>query len=47
MGGLIITPKEEDFIRTDKELLQKIFNEVSLDQKTFSLLTEKIKAELI
>lgn len=47
MGGLIITPKEEDFIKTNKELLQKIFNEVSLDQKTFSLIAEKIKAELI
>jgi hypothetical protein len=47
MGGLIITPKEEDFIRTNKELLQKIYNEVSLDQKTFSLIAEKIKAEFL
>ncbi|MDH3268520.1 MAG: DUF4922 domain-containing protein, partial [Ignavibacteria bacterium] len=46
MGGLIVTPREEDFIRTDKDLLRKIFNEVSLDQKSFSLLTEKVRAEL-
>jgi len=46
MGGLIITPREEDYFRIDKELLQKIFNEVSLDQNTFSLLKEKIKAKL-
>jgi ATP adenylyltransferase/5',5'''-P-1,P-4-tetraphosphate phosphorylase II len=46
MGGLIVTPREEDFIRTNKDLLQKIFNEVSLHPKIFSLLTENIKAEL-
>ncbi|MFI5236639.1 MAG: DUF4922 domain-containing protein [Ignavibacteriales bacterium] len=46
MGGLIITPREEDFIRVDEELLRKIFNEVSLDQNTFSKLAAKIKSEL-
>lgn len=46
LGGLIVAPREEDFIRTDKDLLQKIFNEVSFDQKTYSLLAEKIKTEL-
>lgn len=45
MGGLIITPREEDFIRIDEKLLQKIVNEVSLDQNTFSILAEKIKIE--
>lgn len=46
LGGVVVTPIEEDFIRTDKDLLQKIFSEVSFDKKTFSLLTEKVKAEL-
>ena len=46
LGGLIVAPREDDFIRADKELLKKIFNEVSLDQKTFSLIEEKLKAEL-
>ena len=44
LGGVVITPREEDFIRIDKELLQQIFREVSLDEKTFSLLAEKVKA---
>ncbi len=46
LGGLVITPREVDFKRVNEELLQKIFNEVSLDQKSFSILAEKIKAEL-
>ena len=45
LGGLIVAPREDDFIRADKELLKKIFNEVSLDQKTFSLLAEKLRDE--
>ena len=46
LGGLVVTPRENDFIRTDKELLEKIFNEVSLDEKTFYLLQEKVKSIL-
>ena len=46
LGGVVITPREEDFTKTDKNFLQQIFNEVSLDIKTFSLLEEKVKAEL-
>jgi len=46
LGGLIITPREEDFLRADEELLKKILNEVSLDQNTFSILAEKIKVGL-
>ena len=46
LGGLIVAPREDDFIRADKELLKKIFNEVSLYQKTFLLIEEKLKAEL-
>lgn len=46
LGGVIVTPREVDFLRVDKEILHQIFNEVSLDKKTFALLAEKIKAEL-
>ncbi|MDZ7625347.1 MAG: DUF4922 domain-containing protein [Ignavibacteriaceae bacterium] len=45
LGGVVVTPREEDFKRVDKELLQKIFREVSFDQETFSLLAEKVKNE--
>lgn len=47
LGGLVITPREEDFIKADKGLLQQVVNEVSLDQSTFSLIEEKVKAEFI
>ena len=43
LGGVVVTPREEDFIRIDKELLQQIFREVSLDQETFSVLAKKVK----
>jgi len=46
LGGVVVTPREEDFIRTDKDLLLKIFCEVSVIKKTFSLLAEKVKTEL-
>ena len=35
LGGLIITPRVEDFNKVDKASLQKIIDEVSLDPKTF------------
>jgi hypothetical protein len=34
MGGVLITPVEEDFYRLDRTLVESIFNEVSLDGKT-------------
>ncbi len=43
LGGVVVTPLEQDFSRVNEKLLCQIFNEVSLDQKTFSLLEEKIK----
>ncbi len=46
LGGVVITPREEDFVRIDKGFLQQIFREVSLDEKTFSILVKKVKAEL-
>jgi hypothetical protein len=46
LGGIVVTPRESDYLRVDKDMLHQIFNEVSLDQKTFSLLEGKIKFEL-
>ncbi len=46
LGGVVVTPREEDFLKTDKDNLQQIINEVSLDIKKFSTLEEKVKAEL-
>jgi hypothetical protein len=45
LGGVLITPREEDFVKIDKELVQNILNEVSLDQKAFLLFGEKLKNE--
>ena len=46
MGGLIISPRKEDFERVDLNILQKILNEVSLDEEKFLLIKEKVKSEL-
>jgi len=46
-GGLCITPLEKDFERFDRELLIKIFNEVSISRELFNEIKNKIKAELI
>lgn len=45
LGGILVTPREEDFVKTNKEFIDQIFNEVSLDRETFSLLAEKVKTE--
>jgi hypothetical protein len=43
LGGVVVAPKEEDFVRVDKELLLQIFKEVSLDKEIFSALAKKVK----
>jgi hypothetical protein len=43
LGGVLVVPREEDFEKLNKELISSIFKEVSLDQKNFSLLSEKWK----
>lgn len=45
LGGVVVTPREEDFKRVNKELLKQIFSEVSFDQEAFSLLAKKVKNE--
>ena len=47
LGGLLVTPREKDFEIMNKELVGEIFNEVSLNKKTFALLTEKLREEFI
>ena len=46
MGGLIVSPRKEDFERIDLEVLQKILNEVSLSEERFLMIREKVKSEL-
>ncbi|MCW8812395.1 MAG: DUF4922 domain-containing protein, partial [Chlorobium sp.] len=40
LGGVLITPRESDFKRMNKELVGEILNEVSLNPQKFSLLAE-------
>lgn len=46
LGGVVVTPRETDYLKVDEEILPQIFNEVSLDKNTFSLLEERVKSEL-
>ena len=46
LSGVVITPREEDYQRTDKNLIRQIMGEVSLDQKIYSLIEEEVKSEL-
>lgn len=39
LGGMIITPREEDFTKIGEKLLQKLIDEVSLDSIRFQLIT--------
>ena len=43
LGGILITPREEDFVKIDKDFIRKILSEVSLSVESFSLLTEKLR----
>ncbi len=38
IGGVCITPREEDFNKITKEILQEIFNEVMIDKELFTKL---------
>ena len=39
LGGILITPREKDFVKIDKNFIRKILSEVSLSVESFSLLT--------
>lgn len=43
LGGVCIFPKEEDFIKTTKELIIDIFDQVSISSKEFKYLVNKLK----
>ena len=43
LGGILITPREEDFVKIDKDFIRKILSEVSRNVESFSLLTEKLR----
>lgn len=42
MGGLIITPRKEDFDRLDTPLLEALFKEVGMPQNTFEEVKQKV-----
>jgi hypothetical protein len=46
MGGVCITPRENDFIKITKENLIEIFNEVSLGKELFDSLKSDLKENL-
>ena len=43
MGGLIITPREQDFRRLTPELVMSIYQEISLDTEQMALIVKKLK----
>jgi hypothetical protein len=45
-GGLCITPLENDFKRLNRELLVKIFNEVSINRESFNEIKKELKTKL-
>lgn len=43
LGGVLVTPREEDYAKMDEDLVWNILDEISFDKKAFSILTEKLK----
>jgi len=46
LGGVLIVPREEDFVKMNKELVGSILNEISMDKESFSSFVKKCKEEL-
>ena len=46
LGGLLIAPREKDFERINKDLIKKIFNEVSLNDNSFNSRNKILKEKL-
>jgi hypothetical protein len=44
MGGLIVTPREQDFLHTDAERIQSIYREVSVDDDFLPTLIKHVQA---
>ena len=43
LGGVLITPLEKDFKKTDKNIIKDIFREVCIDKEGFGYLTTKLR----
>jgi len=43
LGGVCITPREEDYNKITKEIIVEIFNEVTLEKEKYELLVNRIK----
>lgn len=46
LGGILVLPREKDFGKINKQLIEEIFKEVSLSREKFISLKEKLKIEL-
>jgi hypothetical protein len=46
LGGLVIAPRKKDFERVNKDLIEKIFDEVSLNDNLFNSLKKILKEKL-
>lgn len=46
LGGVLIAPREKDFERIDKDLIKKIFKEVSLNDISFNRLIKNLKEKI-
>jgi hypothetical protein len=46
LGGVLISPREEDFIKLNKGVIQKVISDVSLNSAFFNELTSDLKKEL-
>ncbi len=47
LGGVIILPREEDFMRINSKIIQTVFDEVMITDKMFDHLKEGIQKEVI
>jgi hypothetical protein len=43
LGGILVTPREEDYAKMDEDLVWNILDEVLFDKKAFSILAKKLK----
>jgi len=44
LGGIVVTPREEDFLRISEQDLKTIFDEVSIDQTEIQRVIKEIQS---
>lgn len=44
LGGIIVTPREEDFVRISEQDLKTIFDEVSIEESEFQRVKKEIQS---